>query len=102
MSNITVEKPTLFQKIQKFSWIVVLFLSFAIFFQTCSNSKKLAKMKSQIDSLATKTEIEKQIKIEGLRISKRTLFDWNSVVRTATRPDDMMHQYDVEIEKLSK
>jgi hypothetical protein len=42
------------------------------------------------------------IEIEGLRASKRTLYDWNAVVRTAVRPDDRMHEYDAQIEKIQK
>ena len=42
------------------------------------------------------------MEIEGLRISKRTLYDWNSIVRTVVRTDDRMNSYDNEIKKLEK
>jgi hypothetical protein len=42
------------------------------------------------------------IEIEGLKASKRTLYDWNAVVRTAVRPDDRMNEYDAQIEKIQK
>lgn len=59
-------------------------------------------MKLQIDSMATRGQIEKSLKIEGLKVSKRMLYDNNAIVRTAIRPDDRMNEYDAEIEKLEK
>lgn len=74
----------------------------------CSNSGKLAKLQKQhkklterIDSTYT-NELKRAVEIEGLRISKRTLYDWNAVVRTAVRPDDRMNEYDQQINALQK
>jgi len=76
---------------------------------SCSNSKKVAKLNAKIDSLQTSVnqkpsvkQVEKLVKTEGLRSSKRTLYDWNAVVRTAVRPDDRMNEYDKEIQALEK
>jgi regulator of extracellular matrix RemA (YlzA/DUF370 family) len=87
---------------------LVLALFLIVILQQCSNSSRIGKIEKQqkqtnqqIDSFYSK-RIEKAIQIEGLRVSKRTLYDWNSVVRTAVRPDDRMNEYDREIEKLSK
>ena len=73
---------------------------------SCGNSgnrKEVAKLRKEIDSLRVEIAnhpTHKQLQAEGLRISKRTLYDWNSVVRTAVRPDDIMNQYDQEIKKI--
>jgi len=90
------------------------------FFRSCSalkENKKLRKeisiLSSEIDSLTilinknfdkiyTKKELDKRIEIEGLRTSKRILYDWNTVIRTVKRPDDIMNEYDKKIEKLLK
>ena len=76
---------------------------------SCSNNKKVAKLNSKIDSLRASVDqkpsskqVERLVKIEGLQSSKRTLYDWNAVVRTAVRPDDRMNQYDQEIQSLEK
>lgn len=76
---------------------------------SCSNAKKVAKLHAKIDSLQSSVnqkpntrQVEKLVKAEGLRSSKRTLYDWNAVVRTAVRPDDRMNEYDKEIQTLEK
>lgn len=76
--------------------------------QQCNNSSKIAKVEKQekllnqrIDSVYT-SDLKKMIEIEGLKASKRTLYDWNSVIRTTVRPDDRMNQYDSEIEKIQR
>ena len=87
---------------------------------SCGVSKENAKMKRAIDSLNVqivmlKDEMCKKkdfeltirnllidIKIEGLKTSKRMLFDQNAIVRQVTRPDDRMNVYDAAIEELEK
>jgi hypothetical protein len=93
-------------------WIVAI-LSIFNFFRGCStnkediaNRKAVEAMTNEIDSLkkisVTKEEIEILFQIEGLKISKRMLYDNNAVIRTAIRPDDRMNDYDKEIENLQK
>jgi len=67
---------------------------------SCSTNKKVTKLEKRIDSLENTVATQRDLEIEGLRASKRTLYDWNAVVRTAVRPDDRMNEYDREIQKL--
>jgi hypothetical protein len=67
---------------------------------SCSTNKKVTKLEKRIDSLENTVATKRDLEIEGLRASKRTLYDWNAVVRTAVRPDDRMNEYDREIQKL--
>lgn len=85
---------------------IVLGFLLVLFVQQCSTSNRVSKIEKQakimntrIDSVYT-SDLKKMIEIEGLRASKRTLYDWNAVVRTAVRPDDRMNQYDAEIKKI--
>ena len=87
---------------------IVLGLLFVIFIQQCSTSSRVSKIEKQskimnqrIDSVYT-SDLKKMIEIEGLKASKRTLYDWNAVVRSAVRPDDRMNEYDAQIEKIQK
>jgi hypothetical protein len=87
---------------------LVLGLLLILFVQQCNNSGKISKIEKQekimnqrIDSVYT-SDLQKMIEIEGLRASKRTLYDWNAVVRSAIRPDDRMNQYDAEIQKIQQ
>mgnify|MGYP006055317011 FL=1 len=72
-----------------------------------STSKMVSKLTKEIDTLnrvvIQKQEVEKIIKVEGLKISKRMLYDNNLIVRNPNmRPDDKMNEYDLEIAKLEK
>lgn len=88
---------------------VILLLSLLSTCNSCSNSKKLSRLKADVDSLQlqlndrpTLKQVETALKIEGLRSSKRTLYDWNAVIRTTVRPDDQMNAYDQEIKALEQ
>jgi hypothetical protein len=91
------------EKVEKNVGIVVTVLFCLIFLKQCGISreqKKITKRLDSIDSSLVNTPSKNDLNIEGLKISKRTLYDWNSVVRTSVRPDDRMNEYDKEIEKL--
>ena len=94
-------KMTFFQ--EKY-WIFLLIFTILVFFQTCNMNKKISKLEKTIQDVSLKTEekINEQFKIEGLKISKRFLYDNNAIIRTSIRPDDRMNQYDEEIKKLEK
>lgn len=72
--------------------------------------KEVTGLKTEVDSLKTdmndnfysKEELNIRMEIEGLRTSKRTLYDWNAVIRTTVRPDDRMNEYDKQIKALEK
>lgn len=83
----------------------------------CTLSRDNTRLMKHVDSLNvvvknlteqtyTKQELDTRMAIEGLETSKRTLYDWNSIVRTVVRPDDRMNEYDGQIkvlrEKLAK
>lgn len=97
------EKKNFMQKLKEKSWLISLCLLVLMFMQTCSNSKKYNTLKKSLDAQNAKIEklaTKKDLKIEGLEISKRMLYDNNAIVRTAVRPDDRMNQYDQEIKKI--
>jgi len=104
-------------KINKLAVGVLVASLFLNMLQTCSSSstKKVVNASTKkVDSLETVLtkvnltleKMDKQfpvlIEIEGLKTSSRTLYDWNSVIRTVNRPDDVMKSYSDKIEKLEK
>jgi hypothetical protein len=96
----TKSNTTILEKVKQSVWAIVLFFALIATYQTCSTAKKVASLKSKIESLPTKEEVSKQIQIEGLKTSKRMLYDNNAIIRTAVRPDDRMNEYDQEIKKI--
>jgi len=94
--------------VEKHGLIIILML---MILATCTEnmSKRMSekKLNRQLDSIKTeikltRQELQKEIKVEGLKSSKRTLYDWNKVIRTTERPDDIMYRYDKEIQQLTK
>lgn len=96
--------------------IAALILNVILFFNTCGSEtasleKKVDRQSERIDSLRMELEerpseremlkaMELRNKLDGLATSKRTLYDWNAVVRRAVRPDDRMNEYDERIRRL--
>ena len=59
-------------------------------------------MNVNIDKLSTSSEVKFLLEVEGLKISKRNLYDQNFIIRTSIRPDDRMNEYDHEIKLLEE
>jgi hypothetical protein len=70
--------------------------------QESKTAKAIRAMDSTINQRPTFGQVDTIIRREGLRISKRSLYGQNAVLRTAARPDDLMNQYDAEIDSLSR
>ena len=90
---------------------LLLFFSFVSTMRSCGTNKEVSKLKKEILSLNrqiqqldsniySKEEINIRMSIEGYEISKRMLYDQNSIVRTVVRPDDRMNEYDQKIREL--
>lgn len=92
-----------------------LLVSISINFRSCGVVKENKKVKeevivlqNEVDSLEntistniyTKEELDTRMEILGYEISKRMLYDNNLIIRTKTRPDDMMNEYDIKIKEL--
>jgi hypothetical protein len=86
---------------------------FAIALVKCERSNTnsiVKKTNKKIDSLITVTTnntgyVQSTIvrfQIEGLKTSKRMLYDNNYIIRTSSRPDSLMNSYDKQIEELEK
>ena len=78
---------------------------------SCAGRKDVTRLKKEVDSLTiavndlkkdsySKAELTTRFSIEGLEISKRMLYDNNTVVRTTQRPDDIIIGYDNKIKEL--
>lgn len=100
MSTTRDTQTSTIEKLQKSGWAIALFLMLIATYQTCSSSKKVAALKKQVQQLPTREEVSREIQIEGLKTSKRMLYDNNAIIRTTVRPDDRMNEYDTEIKKL--
>jgi hypothetical protein len=86
--------------LNKWGMLVLIFIALMIWMKACGIASTQSATKKEIKALDS--TLRKEIKIEGLKTSKRTLYDWNSVIRTVNRPDDLINEYDKQINQLSK
>jgi hypothetical protein len=96
--------------------IVAIILMSLVFFNTCGTKGKIKSLSKEVtkleitvakqDSIIANTvsaeDLKLIIEVEGLKISKRNLYDQNSIIRTTIRPDDKMNEYDEEIEAIEE
>jgi hypothetical protein len=91
----------------KYGIIMLLVFSILTFFNTCGTKSAIKTTNKRIDAVEQRDSLNIEIQaiedeIISLETSKRILFDWNTVVRTTERPDDIMNQYDNKIKELRK
>jgi hypothetical protein len=91
----------------KYGIIMLLVFSILTFFNTCGTKSAIKTTNKRIDAVEQRDSLNIEIQaiedeIISLETSKRTLYDWNKVVRTTERPDDLMNQYDNKIKELRK
>lgn len=91
----------------KYGIIMLLVFSLLTFFNTCGTKSAIKQTNKRISELEKRDSLNIEIQsiqdeIISLETSKRTLYDWNTVIRTTQRPDDLMNQYDSKIKELRK
>lgn len=91
----------------KYGIIMLLVFSVLTFFNTCGTKSSIKQTNKRIDELEKRDSLNMEIQsiqdeIISLETSKRTLYDWNTVIRTTQRPDDLMNQYDTKVKDLRK
>lgn len=91
----------------KYGILTLLLFTILTFFNTCGTKGSIKVTNKRIDELERRDSINMEIQsiqdeIISLETSKRTLYDWNTVIRTTQRPDDLMNQYDSKVNELRK
>lgn len=91
----------------KYGIIMLLVFSILTFFNTCGTKGSIKQTNKRISELERRDSLNMEIQaiqdeIISLETSKRTLYDWNTVIRTTQRPDDLMNQYDLKVKDLRK
>ena len=105
-----------FKWLNKYGVMVIIFLLLVIALQHCNQNSKLnanikntAAVAATVDSLiplVDQTNVAKKVElllvVNKFETAKLILYDWNSVVRTVVRPDDLMNEYDDKIRLAKK
>jgi predicted small secreted protein len=108
------------KKFQEKIPIITLVLLCCTFLYTCNTNRNVGKVIKEnkqlvttVDSLKTEitilsdstisaSEFQTRLELEGYKASARNLYYNNAIIRTKERPDDVMHKFNVEIERLTK
>ena len=97
--------------INKWGLAIIMFFTVIVFFSTCGTKSKIEKLEKKVVSLETTIHFNDSIDREIANIdreisiyetSREVVYNWNAIVRTVERPDDLMNKYNSKISELSK
>lgn len=97
--------------INKWALHILLFFSLMIFFATCGTKSKIEKLEKKVISLEETIRFNDSLDREINNIdreilmyetSREVVYNWNAIVRTTERPDDVMNKYNSKIGELLK
>tara|TARA_R110000803_G_scaffold91516_5_gene158977 strand:+ start:182 stop:508 length:327 start_codon:yes stop_codon:yes gene_type:complete len=102
------------EKVKNALPIVAIALMLIVFMNTCGTKGKVKSLSKQVEKLELTVEkqdsiiantvsverLQNIVELDGLRVSKRNLYDQNVIIRTKVRPDDRMNEYDIEIKAI--
>lgn len=97
--------------INKWGLAIIIFFSMIITINTCGTKSKIQKLEKKVTLLENKINFNDSISNEMASIdreilmyetSREVVYNWNAIVRTAQRPDDVMNKYNSKISELQK
>jgi hypothetical protein len=97
--------------INKWGLTIITFLCVMTFFSTCGTKSKIDKLEKKINTLESTINYNDSINKEMTNIdreilmyetSREVVYNWNAIVRTTERPDDVMNKYNSKITELQK
>jgi hypothetical protein len=91
----------------KYGIIALLVFSMLTFFNTCGTKSSIKQTNKRIDALIQRDSLNMEIlsierEISILKTSREIVYTNNAIVRTASRPDDVMNEYSSKIDELQK
>jgi hypothetical protein len=97
--------------INKWGLVIITFFCVMIFFSTCGTKSKIDKLEKRVNNLENTINYNDSINKEMSNIdreillyetSREVVYNWNAIVRTTERPDDVMNKYNSKITELQK
>jgi hypothetical protein len=97
--------------INKWGLGIITFFCVMIFFSTCGTKSKIDKLEKKVNNLENTINYNDSINKEMSNIdreillyetSREVVYNWNAIVRTTERPDDVMNKYNSKITELQK
>lgn len=93
--------------LKKWGILIITLLNVMIFFSTCGTKSKIEKLEKRFNTVLYNDSIQSEISSVEREIllnetSREVVYNWNAVVRTTERPDDVMNKYNLKIKELEK
>lgn len=92
---------------KKWGMLIITFLNVMIFFSTCGTKSRIEKVEKKFNIVLYNDSIQGEINAVDREIllnetSREVVYNWNAIVRTTERPDDVMNKYNLRIKELAK
>lgn len=91
--------------LKKWGILIITLLNVMIFFSTCGTKSKIEKVEKRLNTVIYNDSIQNEINAVDREIllnetSREVVYNWNAIVRTTERPDDVMNKYNLKIKEL--
>lgn len=93
--------------LKKWGILIITIFNLMIFFSTCGTKSKIDKLEKKFNSVLYNDSLQMEINSIDREIllyetSREVVYNWNAIVRTTERPDDVMNKYNSKIKELEK
>jgi hypothetical protein len=93
--------------LKKWGILIITLFNVMIFFSTCGTKSKIEKVEKRLNVLLYNDSLQGEINSIDREIllnetSREVVYNWNAIVRTTERPDDVMNKYNLKIKELEK
>lgn len=93
--------------LKKWGILIITIFNVMIFFSTCGTKSRIEKVEKKFNNVLYNDSIQNEINVIDREIllnetSREVVYNWNAVVRTTERPDDVMNKYNLKIKELEK
>lgn len=91
--------------LKKWGILIITLFNVMIFFSTCGTKSKIEKVEKRLNISIYNDSIQSEINAIDREIllnetSREVVYNWNAIVRTTERPDDVMNKYNLKIKEL--
>lgn len=93
--------------LKKWGILIITVFNLMIFFSTCGTKSKIEKVEKKFNNVLYNDSLQMEMNSIDREIllyetSREVVYNWNAIVRTTERPDDVMNKYNLKIKELEK
>lgn len=93
--------------LKKWGILIITLFNVMIFFSTCGTKSRIEKVEKRFTNVLYNDSLQSEMNAVDREIllnetSREVVYNWNAIVRTTERPDDVMNKYNLRIKELEK